>query len=80
MSELSSFISTLEAKAKELETTVAQSVANHHSLTGYTQAIKEVLASLAPIVEALEPSAIPVINAVETVVDAVDSSMTEPAA
>ena len=79
MSELSVFMSTLEAKAKELETTVAQSVANHHSLTGYAQAIKEVLTALGPIVEAIEPSSVPVINSVEAVIDAVDSSVTESA-
>lgn len=80
MSELSLFMSSLVSKSKELESNISQSMANHHSLTGYAQAIKEVVSLLGPIVETIEPSSVPVVNTVEAVVDAVDSSVTEPAA
>ena len=79
MSDLSLFMSNLVSKSKELESNISQSVANHHSLTGYAQAIKEVVSLLGPIVEAIEPSSVPVINSVEAVIDAVDSSVTESA-
>lgn len=61
----------IEARIKEYETAITNSASNHNSLLGGLAELKNMLTAFAPVVEAIDPEAAPVVEAVESVVDAI---------
>lgn len=75
MSELLTFVASIEARVKEYEAAIATSLANHNGLLGALTALKNILTIAAPVVEALDPSASSIVNTVENVVNDVDNAV-----
>lgn len=66
----------LEAKIKDLAQKIEQSAAQHNAMIGGMAMLKDLYQealSAAPLVEAVDPSITPVVNAVEEVVTAVEA-------
>ncbi len=76
MSDLSVFIKNMEEKCVEMEKTISESLANHHSLIGYYQAVKEIIVVMKPLAASFYPAATPIIEECETMMDAIDSVVT----
>ena len=55
MSQFSTFIANLEAKIKQYETQVQQSIMNHNALLGALQSTKEALVEAHTLVNAVAP-------------------------
>ncbi len=73
MSELSTLIAELKAKASEAEQAIAQSLANHNFLAGHSAAIKSLLDMATSIASTIAP-ANPVVNVLEVVDGIVDNA------
>lgn len=71
MSDLSVFITNLEAQSKQLAINIESSFANHNQLLGYTNAVNEILSIVGPLISAMLPSVAPEADAIETAVNQV---------
>lgn len=60
----------IEARIKEYETAIANSAANHSGLVGGLNELKNMLSIATKVVEVVDPALAPVLEAAETVVDA----------
>lgn len=73
MSQLSSFIESLESKVKDFESKIQQSIMNHNALLGMLQATKETLVEAHKANDSIDADlnvADEIVNVVENVIDA----------
>jgi dsDNA-specific endonuclease/ATPase MutS2 len=75
MSDLSSFLSSIEIKIKQTEANVASALAQYHGLTGILSGLQNVLADAKAVIGIVAPtsSAEAVVNAASEVVNEVQS-------
>ncbi len=65
-----SMIASIEARIKEYETAISNSLANHNGLLGGLNELKSLLEVAGKVVEVVDPSAVPVVSIVEEVAEA----------
>jgi hypothetical protein len=69
-------LQALEARIKDLGQKLESSAANHNALLGAMQVLRELYneaVAVAPVIEAIDPALIPVIQSIEAVVSEVEA-------
>jgi hypothetical protein len=68
-------IASIEARIKEYETAIAQSLANHNGLLGALNELKTLLGMATKVVEVVDPALAPALNVANEVVNTVDGAV-----